>query len=145
MKRFTVLMLVIGLVMGGVAFAKEEKKPDATLKLSEGQVAVGIGWSWGKGSLSFKGKEYPFKVKGLSIGDIGLSEAKAEGRVFNLKKPEDFSGTYVSAAAEGTMVVGAGAVIMKNEKGVEVQLLPKTEGVNLKLAAEGVHFTLETK
>lgn len=145
MKRFTVLMLVIGLVMCGLAFAKEEKKPDATLKLSEGQVAVGIGWSWGKGSLSFKGKEYPFKVKGLSIGDIGLSEAKAEGRVFNLKKLEDFSGTYVSAAAEGTMVVGAGAVIMKNEKGVEVQLLPKTEGVNLKLAAEGVHFTLENK
>lgn len=145
MKRFTVLMLVIGLVMCGLAFAKEEKKPDATLKLSEGQVAVGIGWSWGKGSLSFKGKEYPFKVKGLSIGDIGLSEAKAEGRVFNLKKLEDFSGTYGSAAAEGTMVKGAGAVVMKNEKGVEVQLLPKTEGVNLKLAAEGVHFTLETK
>ncbi|MFY9708021.1 MAG: hypothetical protein WBV95_03230 [Desulfobacterales bacterium] len=143
MKRLTVYVMVIGLVMCGLAFASDAKKPDATLKLSEGQVALGIGWSWGKGALSFKGKVYPFKVEGLSVGDVGISEAKAEGKVYNLKKLADFSGTYASAAAEGTMVKGAGAVVMKNEKGVEVQLLPKTKGVNLKLAAEGVKFTLE--
>jgi hypothetical protein len=59
MKRLTVYVLVVGLVMCGLAFAKGEKKPDATLKLSEGQVALGIGWSWGKGALSFQGKVYP--------------------------------------------------------------------------------------
>ena len=143
MKRLTVCVMVIGLVMCGIAFAGETKKPDGTLKLEEGQVAVGIGWSWGMGSLSMNGKEYPYKVKGLSVGDVGISEAKAEGEVFNLKKLDDFNGTYAAVAAEGTMVKGAGAVTMRNEKGVEIHLFPKTEGVNLKLAAEGVHFTLE--
>jgi hypothetical protein len=32
---------------------------------------------------------------------------------------------------------------MQNDKGVVVHLLPKTKGVNLKLAGEGVKFTLE--
>ena len=144
MKRVTmcVLVLVMALAFSGSAFAAE-KKPDATLKLSEGQVALGIGWSWGKGVLSFKGKEYPFKVEGLSVGDVGITKAEATGKVYNLKKLEDFGGKYLSGAAEATVGLGAGATAMQNDKGVVVHLLPKTKGVNLKLAGEGVKFTLE--
>ena len=146
MKRVTVvvLVLVVGLALCGLAFAKEAaKKPDATLKLSEGQVAVGIGWSWGKGVLTFKGKEYPFKVQGLSVGDVGITKADAEGKVYNLKKLEDFDGKYLSGAAQATVVLGAGATAMQNDRGVVLHLFPKTKGVNLKLAGEGVKFTLE--
>jgi hypothetical protein len=147
MKRVTVLVMVLvfGLVMSGLAFAKEAKKPDATLKLEEGQFAIGIGWNWGRGVLTYKGKEYPFKVSGLSVVDVGISEAKAEGKVYNLKKLSDFSGIYVAGAAEATMGAGAGATAMKNDKGVVIHLFPKTSGVNLKLAGEGVKFTLEKK
>jgi hypothetical protein len=148
MKRLTtvVLVLVLALVFSGAAFGadkKTEKKPDATLKLTEGQVGLGIGWSWGKGVLSFKGKEYPFKVAGLSVGDVGITKAEATGKVYNLKKLEDFNGNFVSAAAEATVGLGAGATAMKNDKGVVIYLLPKTKGANLKLAGEGVNFTLE--
>ncbi len=144
MKRVTVvvLVLVLALVFSGAAFSAE-KKPDATLKLTEGQVALGVGWSWGKGVLSYKGKNYPFKVAGLSVGDVGVTKAEATGEVYNLKKLTDFNGNYVSAAAEATVALGAGATAMKNDKGVVIHLLPKTKGVNLKLAGEGVNFTLE--
>ena len=150
MKRVTVcvLGLVLALVFSGSAFAAEkktEKKPDATLKLSEGQVALGIGWSWGKGVLSYKGKEYPFKVQGVSVGDVGVVDVNAEGKVYDLKKLEDFSGTYASAAAQATLGRGVGATAMKNEKNVVIYLFPKTTGANLKLAGEGVKFTLEKK
>lgn len=148
MKRFFAMMVVLGMVatLAGLALAAEKKKtPDATLTLSKGQVAVGIGWSWGEGVLAFKGKHYPFKVEGLSVGDVGITKAEAEGKVYNLKKLEDFNGTYASAAAEATVGVGAGASAMKNEKGVVIHLFPKTKGVNLKLAGEGVKFTLEKK
>jgi len=112
-------------------------------KLTEGQVALGIGWSWGKGVLTFKGKAYPFKVDGITVGDVGITKAEAEGKVYNLKKLSDFDGSFTSAGAEGTLVVGAGATAMKNEMGVVVHLFPKTKGVNLKLAGGGVKFTLE--
>jgi len=41
-------------------------------------VAVGIGYSWGEGVLSFQGKEYPFKIKGLSVVDVGISSMSAQ-------------------------------------------------------------------
>lgn len=148
MKRFFAMVVVLGMVatLAGMALAADKKKtPDATLTLSKGQVAVGIGWSWGEGVLAFKGKNYPFKVEGLSVGDVGITKAEAEGKVYNLKKLEDFNGTFASAAAEATVGVGAGASAMKNEKGVVIHLFPKTKGVNLKLAGEGVKFTLEKK
>jgi len=146
MKRLMmiVVILMMGLVLSIVA-SGAEKKPDATLKLSEGQVAVGIGWSWGKGILTYNGKNYAFKVDGLSVGDVGITKAEAVGKVYNLKKMSDFNGTYTSAAAQGTVGGGAGASAMKNQNGVVVELTSTTQGVNIKLAAEGVKFTLEKK
>ncbi len=123
--------------------AAQEERPDATLKLSEGQVAVGIGWSWGKGVLTFKRKHYPFKVDGLSVVDVGITKADAVGKVYHLKKLSDFNGTYTAAAAEGTLGGGAGITTMKIQNGVVVQLKSTTQGVNIKLAAEGVKFILE--
>jgi len=145
MKRLllSVLVLVMALSLFGLVFAKEDEKADATLKLSEGQVGLGIGWSWGKGVLTFKGKDHPFKVKGLSVGDVGITSADATGNVYHLKKLSDFNGTYTSAAAEGTIGGGAGVTTMKNQNGVVINLKATTQGVNIKLAGEGVKLTLE--
>ena len=144
MKNLTVsvLVLVIALSLFGLVFAQEEK-PDATLTLSKGQVAVGIGWSWGDGVLTFKGKNYPFKVGGLSVVDVGITKANAVGKVYHLKKLSDFNGTYTGAAAEGTIGGGAGISTMKNQNGVVIELQSTTQGVNFKLAGEGVKFTLK--
>ena len=137
-----VLVLVITLSLFGLVFAQEEK-PDATLTLSKGQVAVGIGWSWGDGVLTFKGKKYPFKVGGLSVVDVGITKGNAVGKVYHLKKLSDFNGTYTGAAAEGTIGGGAGVSAMKNQNGVVIELQSTTQGVNFKLAGEGVKFTLK--
>jgi len=50
------LIAVAGLLsmLGGIAVA-QDRKPDATLKLSEGSVAAGIGFSWGEGTLTYQG------------------------------------------------------------------------------------------
>ena len=72
-------------VVGGFAGA-QSKTPDATVELSEGSVAAGIGFSWGKGTLTYKGQKYPVKVEGLSVGEVGINRATARGNVFDLKK-----------------------------------------------------------
>jgi hypothetical protein len=125
------------------AKAEKKPKPDATLKMSEGQVALGIGYSWGKGTLSYKGKKYEFKVDGLSVLDVGITKATSAGKVYNLKKIEDFDGNYTAMAAEGTIAGGAGVTKMKNQNGVVIELVSTTKGVNLKLAAEGVKFAIK--
>ena len=141
--RLAVLVLVMCFFISGPAFSQD--KPDATVKLSQGQVAVGIGYSWGKGVLSFNGKALPFKIAGLSVIDVGISKATASGDVYNLKKLEDFNGTYTTVSAEGTIGGGAGAISMKNQNGVLIKLVATTQGINFKLALEGVRLTLTKK
>jgi len=145
MKRlamFTVITMTLFLCLSGLAVA-QDKKPDATLTMSEGQVALGIGYSWGKGVLDYQGQKYNFKVKGISVVDIGITKATSSGKVYNLKKLEDFNGNYTAASAEGTLAGGAGALTMKNQNGVVIDLVSTTAGVNLKLSVEGVSLTLE--
>jgi hypothetical protein len=125
----------------GLAVA-QAKKPDATLKLSEGTVAVGIGFSWGKGTLTFKGKHYPVKVEGLSVGEVGVNRATAVGNVYKLTKLADFDGNYVAGGAEATIAGGAGMTAMKNQNGVVIEMKSTTQGASLKLAAEGLKLSV---
>jgi hypothetical protein len=133
---------VVALLIGS-AVAQDAKKPDATVKLSEGTVAVGIGWSWGKGVLTHQGKTYPFKVDGLTVGEVGITKAEATGEVFNLKKVEDFSGVYGTAGLEGTAYKGAGITALRNKEGVVITLKSTTKGASIKVAVEGLKLALE--
>jgi len=138
------LVVVATLVSAVAGFAgAQAKKPDATVELTEGSVAVGIGWSWGKGTLIYKGKKYPVKVDGLSVGELGVNRATARGDVFDLKKLEDFDGTYTAGGVGGTIGGGAGASIMKNQNGVVIEMKSTTQGASLKLAASGIRLSVE--
>ena len=145
MRRILVGLVAVGSLVSlltGLALA-QAKKPAATISLTEGTVGVGIGFSWGKGTLNYKGKAYPFKVEGLSVGDVGIQRATATGNVFDLKKIEDFDGNYVAAAAGATVGGGAGITTMKNQNGVVIELKSTTQGANLKLAAEGIKLSVQ--
>jgi hypothetical protein len=144
MKRLvmlTILIMTVFMFLSGPAIAQD--KPDATLELEQGQVGLGIGFSWGEGVLTYQGKQYPFKVEGISVIDVGITKATAKGNVFSLKKLEDFNGNYTAATAEGTLGGGAGATKMKNQNGVVIDLVTTTQGINVKLAPSGVKLMLK--
>jgi hypothetical protein len=140
MGLITIAVLGIGLT---AAVAEEEKTPDATIKLSAGSVAAGVGISWGSGMLSYKGKEYPIAVTGLSVGDVGITKVEASGKVYNLKKIDDFNGNYTAVGA-GATVAGGGAVsAMRNQNGVSVELVATTQGVKFALGGGGVDMKIK--
>jgi hypothetical protein len=133
---------VVGLVLGGSALA-EDKAPDATLKLSGGSVAAGIGFSWGSGTLTYQGKEYKVSVTGLSVGDVGATKIEASGKVYDLKKISDFDGNYTAVAAGATVAGGGGVTSMRNQNGVTVNLVSTTQGVKFVLGAGGVGMQIK--
>lgn len=144
MRRSVIGMVAVGGLVAALAgpSVAQSKKVDATLTLSEGSVAAGVGFSWGKGTLSYRGKIYRVKVEGLSVGEVGVTRATAKGNVSNLAKLEDFSGNYVAVGAGATAAGGAGVTVMKNQNGVIVELTSTTQGASLKLGAEGIRLTL---
>ena len=138
------LVAVLGLALTAQgARAAEKEKPDATVELSTGSVAVGIGFSWGGGELMYKGKKHPFSIDGLSVGDVGVSKATATGNVYHLKNLSDFEGNYTAAAAGATVGGGGAAAAMQNQSGVVINLFSTTRGLKLKLAAEGVKISFK--
>ena len=130
------------LLVAAVAVAGD-KPPDATVRLSQGSVAAGVGWSWASGELMYQGKTYHFKAEGLSVAEVGVTKAEATGNVYNLKSLDDFTGVFAAASAEGTAVKGAGVSSLRNAKGVVINLKSETKGANLKIAASGLKFELE--
>ena len=119
--------------------------PSATIELSGGAVAVGIGYSWGKGSVTYLGTRHALKVNGLSIIDVGVSNYTASGSVYNLKKLSDIEGTYTAAEAGATVAGGVSATVMQNDKGVVIKMTATRSGLQFSLAPNGVNISLEKK
>jgi hypothetical protein len=117
--------------------------PPPFVELERKSIAAGIGISWGGGTLTFEGRPYAFSVKGLSLGDLGASRTSALGDVRNLESLADFAGHYVAVGAGAAAGPGAGAIAMRNEKGVVITLRSDIEGVQLSLGPEGLTIALE--
>jgi hypothetical protein len=122
----------------------DDAKPDATLTLSGGSVAAGIGYTWGHGELKTADQSQKFSIKGVSIVDVGATGFDANGNVYNLKTLADFSGNYVAAGAGVAVVNGVTAVYLRNEHGVVIKLIANTKGIKFNLSADGVRIALKS-
>src|SRR5262245_30967225 len=147
MHRATAILAVVGLflvsLIAGTSAVSAQSATTGKVTLESKSVAVGVGVSWGDGVLQYKGKKFSFTVEGLSVVDLGFSKVTARGDVKNLKKLEDFSGNYTAAVAGGAVGGGAGVAALKNENGVEMDLVATTQGVKLALAGAGVSIKLK--
>jgi hypothetical protein len=119
--------------------------PSAYVWLSGGSVAIGIGYSWGHGTLynSKDQKQYKFKLSGVSVADVGGAGITAEGEVYNLASPADLTGNYSAVTAGLTIGAGGSVAYLKNDKGVVIKLHSQTGGLRFNLSADGMHITLE--
>src|SRR5713101_6633892 len=74
MHRTIINMVAIAsLCLMARCLAAQAQPPDAILKVHTVSIAVGAGYSWGGGIVTFQGQEYPCRVDGLSVGTMGLS------------------------------------------------------------------------
>jgi len=146
-KKIAILSLVLAVMTGFTQAASHHHSgPDATLRLSGGSFALGIGFRWGSGTLTYKGKQYSVKVNGLSVGKVGITGSSAYGEVFNLKHLQDFNGHYnVGGAGTRGVTVGAGksGTLMSNQAGVIVRVSSTQKGAAVNATGGGVELKLE--
>ena len=99
--------------------------------------------SWGGGILTFQGKEYPCRIDGLAVGEVGISSADAIGNVYNLTNLADFSGMYTAVSTGAVLAGGGDVATMRNQQGVVIDLTDTSQGAKIMLAVQGVKITLE--
>jgi len=146
-KKIAILSLVLAVTTGFTQAASHHHSgPDATLRLSGGSFALGIGFRWGSGTLSYKGKDYPVKVNGLSVGKVGITGSSAYGEVFNLKHLQDFNGHYnVGGAGTRGVTLGSGksGTVMTNQAGVIVRVSATQQGLDVNATGGGVDMQIQ--
>ena len=145
-KKIAILLLVVGVITGFTQGATHQSKPDATLRLSGGSFALGIGFKWGSGTLTYKGKNYPVKVNGFSVGKVGVTGSSAYGEIFNLKHLQDFNGHYnVGGAGTRGVTLGSGkaGTLMSNQSGVIVRLAATQQGLDVNVTGGGVDMQIQ--
>ena len=98
----------------------------------------------GSGVLTYRGRDYPFRVSGLSLGvAAGASVSRLEGQASGIRQVRDFAGTYSSVGGGGSFVGGFGGVQLGNEKGVRIALQGPRTGVEF--AANLSQITISLK
>lgn len=143
-RKLLILALAVSLMMGAASLNAQDKPyPVGSITLEATSVAAGVGFSWGKGTLTFQGKSYPISVEGLDVAAVGISTVSATGDVFNLNTAADVAGTYMAGGAGIAIAGGAKGLLARNEKGVVIDLVAKQKGVSLNLGPSG--FTLKMK
>jgi hypothetical protein len=140
-SRLGLFLFVAGFAT--IAISGEARKPSGRVTMESKSVAAGIGVSWGDGKLTFKGKEYPFTIDGLSVVDWGISRVSATGDVYNLTDVSKFAGTYVAAEAGFTLAGGMGGITMRNTEGVIMNLRSTSRGASLTLGPAGLRITMK--
>jgi len=94
--------------------------------------------------LTYRGRNYPFRVSGLSFGiTAGATVGRFEGWASGIRDVGDFAGSYSSVGGGGALVGGLGGIHLRNDKGVVILLQGPKAGVEF--AANLSEITISLK
>src|SRR5215213_11755528 len=111
------------------------------VEIAKAGFIVGVGG--GRGTLVFKGRQYPLSVGGLSLGaTIGASKADLVGRAYNLHRASDIAGTYSAVGGSVAAAGGASAIRLQNAKGVVLEMQGRNIGLEFNVNLSGVTIAL---
>jgi OmpA family len=119
-----------------------------TVEMETTSASVGIGGQSGDGQLHLPNLGtncvYPFKVTGFGAGiQVGISKAVAAGTVSGLTRVSDLAGKYGATSGEMTLIAGAGATNMKNDRNnVTIALASRTAGLNIGFGGSGMTIAM---
>ncbi len=139
------LVTVFTAGLGARTGSAQPSGPVGHVTITQTQVSLLGSVSWGSGTLTFEGHTHRFRIRGLGVGGVGISELHANGEVYGLSRLADFPGLYgaarAGAVANTTQV--RGGVWLQNPAGVSIQLRPQRTGVALQIGADGLLIELE--
>ena len=112
--------------------------PSATVRIREWSAAYYAQAEAGKGTLYYNGGRHRFTISGGGVGGSGAQKVSATGKVYNLNRLSDFSGTYHGIARGLTLIEGQMHAKLTNQKGVTIYLAGQTEGLALLPRSAGI-------
>jgi hypothetical protein len=114
------------------------------VRVTVAKAGLVVGAGAGRGTLTFRHRNYPFTVQGLSLGvTAGASINKLVGRADYINELSDFAGFYTVVGGGAALAGGVGGVQLKNDKGVIITLQGAKAGVEVAANISSVVIILE--
>ena len=110
--------------------------PSATVRIQEWSAAYYGSAAAGKGTLYYNGQGHHFTITGVGVGGAGGQKISATGKVYNLNRLSDFSGTYHGISGGLTLIEGKMHAKLTNGNGVVMYLAGETEGLASSIGAQ---------
>jgi hypothetical protein len=105
-------------------------------------IALGVGYEWARGTLTYQGQSIPFWVHGFSLMDIGAAKISGVGEVFNLKTLASFEGDYAGSTFGSAVAHGESMALLKNSNGVIIRARSGVSGVRLNFSGNTMRIRL---
>jgi hypothetical protein len=142
-KRRTCWAVVMALA-ASIGVATPSQAITGTVRVTVAKAGFVAGAGGGRGTLTFRHRNYPFTVQGLSLGlTAGASLTKYVGRADYINELSDFSGSYSVVGGGAAVVGGVGVVQLKNDKGVIITLQGAKGGLEVSANITRVVITLD--
>lgn len=119
------------------------------LKLTS--VGVGLGGTWGHGTLAFSRKDengktqedtYYFSARGFNFTDVGVARINSSGSVCGLTDISQFSGTYGGIGSDLALAGGIGISRFWNQHGIVLKLRESLQGIHFGFAGKSLVLTI---
>lgn len=123
LRAFVIRLAAIALLALTVPVTPSLAQASGHVRLKIVKASLLVGGGVGNGVLTYHGRDYPFRISGLSLGvAAGVSVSRLDGSASGIRQVSDFAGTYDSVGGGGAFVGGFGGVQLRNEKGVTIAL-----------------------
>ncbi|MCA1453608.1 hypothetical protein I6F35_10335 [Bradyrhizobium sp. BRP22] len=143
MPSFAIRLTVIALLAFALPVAPSQAQAPGYVRVNFLKAGLVVGGGGGTGILTYRGRNYRFRVSGLSLGvAAGASASRLEGWASGISDVSDFAGTYSAVGAGGALVGGAGGVNLRNEKGVVLILKGPKAGMEFAANLSAIRISL---
>ena len=140
----TIRLAVIALLSVVLSATESYAQASGYVRIKFVKAGVVMGAGGGSGVLTYRGRDYRFRMSGLSLGiTAGASISRLQGWASGIRQVSDFAGTYSAVGAGGAFVGGAGGVHLTNEKGVKMTLQGLKAGMEFAANLSSIRISLK--
>lgn len=143
-RAFVIRLAALALLAISVPVTPSLAQASGQVRVKIVKAGLLVGGGAGSGVLTYRGRDYPFRMIGVSLGiTAGATVGRLDGWASGIRHIGDFAGTYSSVGGGAALVGGVNGVHLRNDKGVTMVLQGPKAGVEF--AANLSHITISLR
>jgi hypothetical protein len=136
-------LILSGAGLATAAFVVPAEAATGSVAMHIASAGFIFGVTGGSGTLTFRGRQYPLRIGGISAGAlIGASATDLVGTASNLHAPGDIAGIYSAVGAGMAVAGGRSATQLSNANGVVLRLRGRQVGFSFSIDLSGMSISL---